>query len=657
MSDKKALTRLAKHLLFEFNDKDVVDRFTLYDRPGPQINNLEATAGKDVESTIGREVPLKPSVLMATQNFGERPPVEDEDYLPSNRKELGNAASVISSMVPPDQIEFFYKGLHDLYDAAQDREGSVDSEEDDSDETQVNNKIAKKEEEMKKPKSVAKNEITKEGRRIISLLRELVLEASSADLERLQRLQSLKSDASADSSRLDAGYLAPDYEEAARRLQQKLGLSITAADLAANAPSASPPTAGSKRSKDAPQGRMIGDKYKYGKEGENWRAGAPAIDPRKSLEYMKNVLDYASESGARQAAIIIKRRFDRIMALLNDPDASAALDDLLDVVKDDLFDVMVKRKQVTPKTANAYKKNPEKFGLYQHPSFKNLMGKILDPLHKQEEKAIQDTIRLSVSKISVNSPTLKKSISVAKTGPVSDTVFNQIVGGSDPDFDNIKKRLMQKDNLNEADATALTEKIKKSFLKIRKDVGLDTEAEDEDFAGEDILSAALDDWMKKSEKDKEKIILSVSDALKADIETSNREKAYIEKIGKGSSPQNSSVDSSATDDRDESIRSSGPAYVPPAPGSAPESSWARGLRRDRERIEAAIAGRKVTKAREEEELAKRRAEYEAKGGTTPTKPRGRGRPPKAATVPATTVPPAAPVSAIDRVAPTRRKKS
>jgi len=655
MSDKKALTRLAKHLLFEFNDKDVVDRFTLYDRPGPQLNNLEATAGQDVESTIGREVPLKPSVLMATQNFGERPPVEDDDYLPSNRKELGNAASVISSMVPPDQIDFFYKGLHDLYDAARDREGSVDSEDTSSDKTQTPENIVNKEENMKKAKPASKNEITKEGRRIISLLRQLIVEASSADVERLQRLQSLSKDTSSNLSRVDAGYLTPNYEEAARKLQ-KLGYNITAEELAANASAASPPAAGTQKIKDLPQGPAIGDMYKYRKDGENWRAGAPAIDPRKSLEYMKNVLDYSSESGARQAAIIIKRRHDRILALLNDPDASEALEDLLDVVKDDLFDIMLKKKLITPESAAAWKKYPEELGLFTHPTFKNLVGKILDPFHKQEEKAIQDTIRLAVHKISINSPKLGK-ISVGLTGPVSDTVFNQVVGGSDPDFDNIKKRLMQKDGLGEADAAALTEKIKKSFMKIRKDVGLDTEGADEDFAGEDILTAALDDWMKKSEKDKEKFVMSVSDALKSDVQMTKREKDYIEKIGKSAKPQNSSVDNDAVDDRDESIGSSMPAYVPPAPGSAPESGWARSLRRDRERIEAAIAGRKVTKAKEEEELAKRRAEYEAKGGTAPPAPRGRGRPPKAATVPATTVPPAAPATQVNRVDPVRRKKT
>jgi hypothetical protein len=653
MSDKKALTRLAKHLLFEFNDKDVVDRFTLYDRPGPQINNLEATVGKDVQSTIGREVPLKPSVLMATQNFGERPPVEDDDYLPANRKELGNAASVISSMVPPDQIEFFYKGLHDLYDAAQDREGSIDAEED-SDKSEENGKIAKKEEDMKKAKPATKNEITKEGRRLIALLRDLITEASAADLERLQRLQALGAESSSNSSRLDAGYLAPNYREAARRLQ-KLGYNITAEELAADAAAASPPVAGGKKSKVDPQGKMIGDKFKYGKEGENWRAGAPAIDPRKSLEYMKNVLDYSSESGARQAAIIIKRRHDRIMALLSDPDASEALDDLLDVVKDDLFDILLKKKIITSDSANAWKKYPEELGLYTHPAFRNLIGKILDPLHKQEEKAIQDSIRLSVSKISVKSPSTGKTINIAQSGPVSDTVFNQVVGGSDPDFDNIKKRLMQKDGLNEVDAAALTEKIKKSFVKIRKDVGLDTEAEDfEDFAGEDILSAALDDWMKKPEKDKEKFVMSVSDALKSDVEMYNREKDYIEKTGKGSKPQDSSAYGATADERDESLQSPMPAYVPPAPGSAPESGWARSLRRDRERIEAAIAGRKKTKAKEEEALAKRRAEYESQGVTAPAKPRGRGRPPKAATVPATETPPAAP-AVEDRVAPFRRK--
>ena len=88
MSDKKSLTRLARHLLFEFNDKDVVDRFTLYDRPGPKSDDAEVTSTQAIQSTIGSEVPLKPSVLMATQNFAGESTSYRPALPPASGKEL-----------------------------------------------------------------------------------------------------------------------------------------------------------------------------------------------------------------------------------------------------------------------------------------------------------------------------------------------------------------------------------------------------------------------------------------------------------------------------------------------------------------------------------------------------------------------------------------
>ncbi len=229
MSNKhKTLEHLARHILFEFNEHDPVDRFTLYDRPGPKLNNMEATADKQIPTTIGSEVPLKPSVLMATQNFGERPPIEDAEYLPANRKELSNAASVISSMVPPDQIDFFYDGLHKLFTAAQDREGSVDPDEAGNNEDQEMRKNADQ-----KPASRARQlsgNQTNEVNLLKSLIKTLIKEGDESEPTATNLNPSFM--------RLDYGIrptgnsLLRDPVAAANMLAQKFGINIDPRDKA-----------------------------------------------------------------------------------------------------------------------------------------------------------------------------------------------------------------------------------------------------------------------------------------------------------------------------------------------------------------------------------------------------------------------------------------
>ena len=66
--------------------------------------------------------PIKPSKQMALQLSTEAPPVEDPDYIPATKEELGLAAVRISKEVPSKKIEFFYRKLHKLLDAALDED-------------------------------------------------------------------------------------------------------------------------------------------------------------------------------------------------------------------------------------------------------------------------------------------------------------------------------------------------------------------------------------------------------------------------------------------------------------------------------------------------------------------------------------------------------
>jgi len=117
---RKVLDKIIRETLFE----DVTSYVArgIYDRP---IGN----AGMDDdESTVPPAVPLKPTEMMATQLADERPPIEDEEYTPSSTSELSRAASAISQLVPPDQVEFFYKELHRLLDDVTERENKPEED-------------------------------------------------------------------------------------------------------------------------------------------------------------------------------------------------------------------------------------------------------------------------------------------------------------------------------------------------------------------------------------------------------------------------------------------------------------------------------------------------------------------------------------------------
>ena len=68
------------------------------------------------------ETPIQPTPQMAVQLSVDRPPVDDETFVPTSTEELSRSASVISDEVPSAQIEYFYRLLHQILDKAIDRE-------------------------------------------------------------------------------------------------------------------------------------------------------------------------------------------------------------------------------------------------------------------------------------------------------------------------------------------------------------------------------------------------------------------------------------------------------------------------------------------------------------------------------------------------------
>jgi hypothetical protein len=117
---RKTLNKIVQDLLFE----DVA--YGIYDRPG-----LDKEADPEFEPTLQPDVPLKPTEMMSSQLADERPPVEDEEYIPTSLSDLSKAASAIAQLVPNDQIEHFYRKLHSILDDATARGNDPDIDEED----------------------------------------------------------------------------------------------------------------------------------------------------------------------------------------------------------------------------------------------------------------------------------------------------------------------------------------------------------------------------------------------------------------------------------------------------------------------------------------------------------------------------------------------
>ena len=73
---------------------------------------------QEEESTVPPNLPIVPDDLMPNQLAVERPPVEDENFVPDGVAELTRAVAALSQQVPSSQVEFFYKGIHNLLDSA-----------------------------------------------------------------------------------------------------------------------------------------------------------------------------------------------------------------------------------------------------------------------------------------------------------------------------------------------------------------------------------------------------------------------------------------------------------------------------------------------------------------------------------------------------------
>lgn len=116
----KTLNRIINSLLFEADVVGMPDMvYGVYDRPGPKNHS-----DPNFKPTVQPEIPLKPTEMMSNQLAVEKPPIEDDEYAPTSVSDLRQAMSAVASLVPPDQVERFYRRAMDLLDEMEEEDMS-----------------------------------------------------------------------------------------------------------------------------------------------------------------------------------------------------------------------------------------------------------------------------------------------------------------------------------------------------------------------------------------------------------------------------------------------------------------------------------------------------------------------------------------------------
>ena len=127
--------------------------------------------------TVDPDLPIAPGPQMTVQLSTDRPPIEDDEFIPGSVVELSRSASVIAELVPSSQVEFFYKQLHKILDQANDKAVK------DEDEIET---MDKKEDTNPQPREgFVKAESVK--RKIRKVLREML---SDEDVEEFEKYRS-----------------------------------------------------------------------------------------------------------------------------------------------------------------------------------------------------------------------------------------------------------------------------------------------------------------------------------------------------------------------------------------------------------------------------------------------------------------------------------
>ena len=95
------------------------------------------------DAAMGEE-PIEATEQMSTQLSVDMPNVSDPDFVPATVEQLSRSAYVISNAVPEQEIEWFYRKLHEMLDEALDRDSTVSEEEVEEIEVEINESVVNK---------------------------------------------------------------------------------------------------------------------------------------------------------------------------------------------------------------------------------------------------------------------------------------------------------------------------------------------------------------------------------------------------------------------------------------------------------------------------------------------------------------------------------
>jgi hypothetical protein len=93
-------------------------RSFLFEENWPKYGSEYMSHPKDQETTVPPNLPVVPADLMPNQLAVERPPIEDDEFVPDGVEELSRAVAVIAQQVPATEVAFFYKQAKNVLEKA-----------------------------------------------------------------------------------------------------------------------------------------------------------------------------------------------------------------------------------------------------------------------------------------------------------------------------------------------------------------------------------------------------------------------------------------------------------------------------------------------------------------------------------------------------------
>lgn len=411
--DKKTLDKIVETLLFEDMS------YGVFDRPGPTEE-----MNPDFKPTVAPSLPLKPTEMMSAQLATERPPIDDDDYIPASVSELRQAASAVAELVPPDHVEKFYMRIKDLLTQLEDEKAA--------EEIPRSKQVAASEEEEEIPVKSPKPSLNKESRaarlkRIVESINEI-----TQKIERIKRVKRLTEGKKRSSTRHNASSLT--LEALLKEVESGSGMP--------------PVTRVPSPVRTAP--KLSAGALKALDEPEYVPEVPAASDEERRLQDIAQELEFKSgPSGARQ---YLQSLFDVIKYQISE----VGIDEIDNFVKNELaldfLDLAVAGGVMSDEDASYYDQNIQE--LVETDEFRYFFGEIFSSGFSALKKASERD-------------TLEQIAELGIPAAVQQTVFNQVMGRADKKDSTIVRRLEAAGITDSAAQNTILQTIRENFVDLQ----------------------------------------------------------------------------------------------------------------------------------------------------------------------------------------------